>query len=208
MTTQILDNIATLHMALYDRMASIPAIPGLQFLGFDDSTTRPELPKVAMHMTFRGFEIDRGRTIPSVYEETAQETYLYDGEEFTVPSEYAVKRPLPVDLLYDIHSWCHDSQLALSMDMALLATFPERGILTFVIDAGPAEFPIELLGIQDLDDLAENIRERAYRYKVEAWVPSHILDASRKIITTPITEFHAGDAGSPLMEEMVLAPDV
>ena len=136
-----------------------------------------------------------------------------DGEEFTIDSEFEVKRPLSVDLFYEIDTWCHDSQTSLAMDLALQATFPERGVLNLPIDANNVAFPVELLGIQDLDDLTENIREKVYRYKVEAWIPSYLTDTTRKIITTPIEEFFKttgneaeGDLGESL-GQVELAPD-
>jgi len=213
MQAQILDNIAPLHVAMYDKMAAIAGIAGLTFLGFDDGKNRPTLPKVAMHMSFGGYDVDRGRMIHPVYKATAQETYFYDGEEFTIDSEFEVKRPLSVDLFYEIDTWCHDSQTSLAMDLALQATFPERGVLNLPIDANNVAFPVELLGIQDLDDLTENIREKVYRYKVEAWIPSYLTDTTRKIITTPIEEFFKttgneaeGDLGESL-GQVELAPD-
>lgn len=41
MSATILNSIAKLHQALYDRMASIASVPGLEFLGFDDGKNRP-----------------------------------------------------------------------------------------------------------------------------------------------------------------------
>lgn len=214
MSQKILNSIASLHVAMFDRMASIIGIPGLEFLGFDDGKNRPVLPEVAMHMSLGGYDVDRGRVIHSVHEATAQGTYFYDGEEFTVDSEFDVRRPLPVDLYYEINTWCHDSQIALSMDMALQRLFPERGVLTMQVEAITVGLPIELLGIQDLDDLTENIREKVYRYKVEAWIPSYLADASRKIITTPIIELFSTkgsntqiEPNGEFLEQVALMPD-
>ena len=205
MSAGILDNIAHLHIALYDKMAGIDSIPNLAFLGFDDGKTCPTLPKVVMHISFGGFEIDRRRTIHQVFKSTAEGSYIYDGEEFTVPSEYSVSRPLPVDLFYEIDTWCHDSQTSIAMDLALLATFPERGVLGLPVNGDVFDFPFELLGVQDLDDLTENIREKVYRYKIEAWVPSHLLTTMRKIITAPIIELYVKDK---LIGEVSLMPDL
>jgi hypothetical protein len=190
---------------MYDKMAGIDNIPNLAFLGFDDGKSRPTLPKVAMHISFGGYEIDRKRTIHQVYKATAEGSYIYDGEEFTVPSEFEVSKPLPVDLFYEIDTWCHDSQTSIAMDLAILTTFPERGVLNLPINGDVFEYPIELLGVQDLDDLTENIREKVYRYKIEAWVPSHLLTTMRKIITAPIIELYAKDKK---IEEVTLTPDM
>lgn len=205
MSAGILDNIAHLHMAMYGKMAGINNITNLAFLGFDDGKTRPPLPKIAMHISFGGHEIDRRRTIHQVYKTTAEGTYTYGGEEFNVPSEFEVSQPLPVDLFYEIDTWCHDSQTSIAMDLALLATFPERGVLSLSINGKEHDFPIELLGIQDLDDLTENIREKIYRYKVEAWVPSHLLTTIRKVITAPTIEIYARDK---MVGEVSLKPDL
>lgn len=205
MLSQILDKIDILHQAIYDHMATIKGIRGLEFLGFDDGKSRPPLPKVAMHLSFGGYEVDRGRVIPSIYKPAVEKTLFYGGEAFTVTSEFDVERPLPVDLFYEIDTWCHDSRTSLAMDAALMATLPERGALNLTLHGSTVAFPIELLGIQDLDDLTQNIREKVYRYKVEAWIPSWLGHYRRKVITTPIEELHS--SAKPL-QRVALMPDL
>jgi len=209
----ILENLANLHTELYIRMSAITGITELQFLGFDDSKTRPNLPNVAMQISYAGFEVDRGRMMHDVQEYTnAPETVSYDGEESEIQTDYTLKKPLPIDIIYEIDTWCHDSQASLQMDLAMMATFPERGVLELTIDSETVDFPIELLDVQDLDDLTQNIREKLYRYKIEAWIPGFIDDRTGKIITTSITGVYqnnndAENQDGPFLNQVVLQPD-
>lgn len=214
MSATILNSIAKLHQALYGRMASIATVPGLEFLGFDDGKNRPVLPKKAVQILFAGYDIDRGRVTPDVVTPSGSTTTLtYDGEPVTVYPEFTVKKPLPLDLLYEVDAWCYDSQTALEMDLALLAKFPERGVLTLMIDGAPADFPIELVGIQNLDDLTKNIREKIYRFKIEAWVTGFLPDRDGKIITTIDSEILRTTRSDPSnpdgisMQQVTIQPD-
>ncbi len=214
MSATILNSIAKLHQALYGRMASIATVPGLEFLGFDDGKSRPVLPKKAVQISFAGYDIDRGRVTPDVVTPSGSTTTLiYDGEPVTVYPEFTVKKPLPLDLLYEVDAWCYDSQTALEMDLALLAKFPERGVLTLMIDGAPADFPIELVGIQNLDDLTKNIREKIYRFKIEAWVTGFLPDRDGKIITTIDSEILRTTRSDPSnpdgisMQQVTIQPD-
>lgn len=213
MSATILNSIAKLHQALYDRMASIASVPGLEFLGFDDGKNRPVLPKKAVQISFAGYDIDRGRITPDVVTPSgATVTLQYDGEPVTLDPEFTVRKPIPLDLLYEIDTWCHDSQEALAMDLALLATFPERGVLALTIDGSPADFPIELIGIQNLDDLTGNVREKIYRFKVEAWVTGFLPDRNGKIITTVTSEILKTTRSDPApegipLQEVTIQPD-
>ncbi len=214
MSATILNSIAKLHQALYDRMASIATVPGLEFLGFDDGKNRPVLPKKAVQISFAGYDIDRGRVTPDVVTPSGSTLILtYDGEPVTVSPEFTVKKPLPLDLLYEVDAWCYDSQTALEMDLALLAKFPERGVLTLMIDGAPADFPIELVGIQNLDDLTKNIREKIYRFKIEAWVTGFLPDRDGKIITaidSEILRTTRSDPSNPdgiSMQQVTIQPD-
>lgn len=214
MSATILNSIAKLHQALYDRMASIASVPELEFLGFDDGKNRPTLPKKAVQISFAGYDIDRGRVTPNVVTPSGSTvTLTYDGEPVTVYPEFTVKKPLPLDLFYEIDAWCHDSQVAPEIDLALLAKFPERGVLILTIDGTPVDFPIELVGIQNLDDLTENIREKIYRFKVEAWVTGFLPDRDGKIITAingEILKMTNSDPSNPdgiSMQQVTIQPD-
>lgn len=214
MSATILNSIAKLHQALYARMASIATVPGLEFLGFDDGKDRPLLPKKAVQISFAGYDIDRGRVTPDVVTPSGSTVVLtYDGEPVTVSPEFTVKKPLPLDLLYEVDAWCYDSQTALEMDLALLAKFPERGVLMLTIDGAPADFPIELVGIQNLDDLTKNIREKIYRFKIEAWVTGFLPDRDGKIITTIDSEILRTTRSDPSnpdgisMQQVTIQPD-
>ena len=185
MGATILNSIAKLHQALYDRMSSVASVPGLEFLGFDDGKSRPTLPKTAVQISFAGYDIDRERVTPDVMTPSgATVTLTYDGEPVTVHPEFTIRKPIPLDLFYEIDAWCYDSRTASELDLALLGNFPERGVLSLPIDGMPADFPIELVGIQNLDDLTKNIREKIYRFKIEAWVTGFLPDRDGKIITT------------------------
>lgn len=194
-------------------LGSITGITDLEFIGFDDSKSRPKLPKVGMMISCAGFNVDRGRVTPAVQEFTSDvETVIYDEEEFEVQTDYTVKKPLPIDVFYEVDTWCHDSQVALQMDLSMMSTFPERGVLSLEIDGEDHDFPIELLDIQDLDDLSQNIREKLYRYKVEAWIPGFIDDRTGKIITTTITDIYqnngdSDDPDGPFLDQVVIEPD-
>jgi hypothetical protein len=185
MSATILNSIAKLHQAVYDRMASVTSIPGLEFLGFDDGKNRPTLPKKAVQISFAGYEVDRGRVTPDVITPSGTAvTLTYDGEPVTLNPEFTIRKPIPLDLYYEIDAWCYDSRTATEIDLGLLNRFPERGVLSLAIDGELYDFPIELVGIQNLDDLTKNIRERIYRFKIEAWVTGFLPDRDGKIITT------------------------
>lgn len=185
MTAIILTDISYLHQAFYNHVAAITGIDGLVYLGFDDGKSRSEIPEVAMHMSCAAYAVDRGRITPRVQSYTSAEiSIVYDDESYDVQTDYLIQFPLPIDIFYEISAWCHDSQTALQMDLALMRTIPERGTLNFVIEGSEADFPVELIGIQDLDDLSQNIREKVYRYKLEAWIPGYLDDQTGKIITS------------------------
>lgn len=191
MAAIILNDISDLHEAFYAHISSITGIDGLVYLGFDDGKSRGNLPDVAMHVSCAAFSIDRGRITPRVQTYTSEPIEIvYNGETYDVQTDYLIQFPLPIDIFYEISAWCHDSRIALQMDLALMRIFPERGTLTFTIDAESCEFPIELIGIQDLDDLSQNIREKIYRYKIEAWIPGFLDDQTGKIITNIQSDFY------------------
>lgn len=207
----ILENIADLHLKLYDLVSSMAGtLPDTEFLGFDDSKSRPELPQKAIQLSFDGFEIDRGRTTTDVHEFIGDfESFVYDKEEVLLQTQFIKKRPLPIDLFYELDAWCYDSQTALQIDLAILKTIPERGVLSLTINDQPCDFPIELLDVQNLDDLTANIREKIFRYKVEAWVPSFLNQKTGKIVTTAITDIHESEKenlDSSLLDHSVLKP--
>jgi len=214
MSARILTNIALLHAALYDRLSSISTVSGLEFLGFDDGKSRPTLPRIGMQISCTGMDTDRGRVMPQVLEATgASETITYDGEEYDVQTSFTVKQPIAIDLTYEVDSWCYDSETSLGLDVELMKLFPERGVLTLPIAGEDTDFPIELLGIQNLDDLTKNIREKIYRYKIEAWIPGFLADRNGKIITSITNEIYRqtnDDADAPEgyhLQDTVTAPD-
>ena len=209
MSATILNSIAKLHQALYDRMTSIVSVPELEFLGFDDGKNRPTLPKKAMQISFAGYDIDRGRITPDVVTPSRTTVMLmYDGEPVTVDPEFTIHKPIPLDLLYEIDAWCYDSQAALAMDLGLLAKFPERGVLPLTIDGSSADFPIELIGIQNLDGLTKNIREKIYRFKIEAWVTGFLPDRNGKIITAVTNEILKTTRSDPAQPEGISLHEV
>lgn len=214
MSARILTNIALLHAALYDRLSSISTVSGLEFLGFDDGKSRPTLPRIGMQISCTGMDTDRGRVMPQVFEATgASESIMYDGEEHDVQTSYTIKQPIAVDLTYEVDSWCYDSQTSLALDVELMKLFPERGVLTLPIEGEDTDFPVELIGIQNLDDLTKNIREKIYRYKIEAWIPGFLADRNGKIITTIDNEIYKqtnDDSEAPEgyeLQNVVTAPD-
>ena len=214
MSARILTSIGLLHAALYDRLSTITSISNLQFLGFDDGKSRPSLQQIGMQISCTGMDTDRGRVMPQVIEPSgATETITYDGEDQEVQTSFTVKQPIAVDLTYEVDCWCYDSQTSLAMDVELMKLFPERGVLTLPIAGEDTDFPIELLGIQNLDDLTKNIREKIYRYKIEAWIPGFLADRDGKIITSITNEIYRqtnDNADAPEgyhLQDAVTAPD-
>lgn len=200
MENLILDNLADLHTALYNKLVPLTvAIPGLELLGFDSSRTNNPLPPVAVKMTLRDIDVDRTRPTPrlgnSVYENTGTPlTLTYDGETFTdVYPEFIRKYPLPVLLNYELDTWSHSAMQQLAIDQEILKILPERGCLFVTFNSVEYALPITLIGIENLDDYRENFRERLYRYNIEAYVKSWVPDKNGKIIINPIFEVYKGN---------------
>jgi hypothetical protein len=153
-----------------------------------------------MHITLGDFQVDRKRPTPleghRVEENDGTEIIeSYDDETFTGYDGRTVRYPLPVTLDYEIDTWSHSAQQQLSMDQKILQTFPERGVVTLPIGEEEYDFPIELVGIENLDDLALNLRERLYRFRLEAWIKSAIPDEQRKIIQS--SEINVREGNTP-----------
>lgn len=195
----IVEDLADLHTAMYDKMASISSVTDCAFLGFDSSKTNPTIPKIAMHISLDSVEIDRRRPTPleghRIEEDSGDEiTETYDGEEFTGFEGRLYRYPLPVILNYNIDTWCHSAQTQLQMAQAIFQKFPERGVLTLDIDGTDYDFPIELTGIENLDDLSLNLRERLYRFRVEAWCESSKPDVEGGIIQISEIDVYQGNS--------------
>ena len=193
----ILDSLEDLHTAMYAKMATITGISGIRFLGFDSGKTREEIPTVGMHINLQDIAIDRTRPTPQEshkIEENAGDQLIesYSGENFTGYSERSVRYPLPVLLNYSIDCWCYSAQTQLQMAEAIFQKFPDRGVVTLSIDGTDCDFPIELVAIDTVDDLSQNLRERIYRYRIEAWTKSSIADTNRKVITSSEISVYEG----------------
>lgn len=194
----LLEDISLLHTEMYNKMSSISGVTGLVFLGFDSSRTNPELPKIGMKISLTGMEIDRRRPTPSETNRLEIETgtpvdYTVEGvlyEDIYPEREY--KYPLPLNLEYSINTWCYSATTQLQLDLKLLQTFPERGVLRLEIDSETYEFPITLKAVKNLDDLAQNLREKVYIYNVECYVSSWIEERTGKIITSIIEQIAEG----------------
>ena len=195
--TPILTDLADLHKAMYARMQTISGPAGLEYLGFDDSKRKPILPNVALHMSLADIQVDRTRPTPlsahRVEEETGSEIIRhYGGAVYTGRTGRRYRYPLPVSLIYAIDSWCHSAEQQLALDIGIMNTFPDRGAVSFVINDQTWMFPIELLGVQPLDDLAQNLRERLYRFRVDAYVESSIRDTTGGIILSSEISVYEG----------------
>lgn len=210
----ILADLKDLHQAMYDKMASITGVTGLQFLGFDTGKTKEPLPEIAMAISMDALDIDRRRPTPAeahrvILADGLEIVGSYGGATYTGLDGSTIKYPLPVTIGYNITTWCYDVQTQLAMFQKLMQKFPERGVVTLSIGGEPFDFPIELVGIDNLDDGAQNIRERIHRYKVEAWIDSHIPDGVVKIITSSEISVYEGnkpeDIEKPENEEPLLS---
>lgn len=207
----ILSSIVDLHRALYDYVLPLQvSIPGLEVMGFGSSRDRPELPKIGIRLNLRAIEIDRNRPTPLVGQPVLvpsdeKKDYIYEGQLYEdIPDGYTLKHPLPVLLQYEFDTWSYNTKAQIAIDHAILTRFPERGVLYLPIDSVEYQFPIELLGIENLDDLKQNFREHLYRFQIEAYVESPVPDYNSKIITTSLLEVYDGkeiqDIETKLME--------
>lgn len=196
----VLDNISDLHQALYDYMVTINTVPGCEFIGFDSSRTQTTLPAIGMKISLDNIAVDRTRPTPSLaarleIKTGPQQDFTYGGVVYpNVYTQRLIRYPLPITLTYKVWTWSKSSLTALALDQAVLRKFPERGVLKFTIGGEEGEFPIRLQGIQNLDDLKENFRERLYMFEIEAYTVGWMPDETEKIITTQIEEFYSGGA--------------
>lgn len=191
----ILQDIAELHQAMYDRLATITGIPGLRFLGFDSRRTNNPLPQIGLDISLNDFVVDEKRPPPMsgnrvITPEGDEQTGEYEGDTLNWYESSLATHPLPVSLVYRFESWCHDAQTQLQLDLAILQTFPYRGVLDLDIGGTVYSFPTMLASIANLDDLQENLRNRVYLYTVECWVSSHIADQEIQNILRTTTEFY------------------
>lgn len=207
----ILTSIADLNTKLYELLTGITVdVPGVRVMGFDSSRTRDPLPTKGLQIRLSAIEIDRNRPTPQILHPVQipsdPQDFIIDGELVEdIPTQYTNKYPLPLLLTYEIDTWCHDAQTQLSIDHGLLKLFPERGVLRVEINSVEFELPFVTLGVQNLDDLEENFRERIYRYQIEAWVVGNMSDSVSKIITKSITEVWQQESDIKLMEVIVEA---
>lgn len=206
----ILSSIVDLHQAVYDYMLPIQNdISGLEILGFGSSRERPELPALGIRVNLRSIQVDRLRPTPSagnpvLVPSEEKKDYEYEGILYEdVPVGFTYKHPLPVLLQYEFNTWCYFSKDQIAIDHAILSRFPERGVLYLPIDSVEYQFPIELLGIENLDDLKQNFRERLYRFAIEAWIKSPIQDAEAKVITTSLIEVYQGKEITDLEDKLM-----
>lgn len=200
--TVIITDLSQLCSALYDKMVTT-AVPGCTYVGFQSSLSQKPLPKVAMQISVAGLEVDSSRPLPSgehrIYlgegSELTGTTYDADGNPVskTYYETYATKHPTPMDMSFDIRTWCHDAQTALQMDLAMLSVFPKFGFFDLDIGGTDYTFPIEMLSSVVLDDLTENFIERVYRFKIELYAPGHLADGSVKTITSGEFSVFDGD---------------
>ncbi len=204
--TTIVDDLRELCEKVYDKMASISGITGLEFKGFGSSKQTLPLPQIGMKMSLIDFQVDRTRPPAGVGNRVLIESgtpvdYEVDGETQTVYPERIAKKPLPVVLTFGIDTWCHNQVTQLQMDQKILQKFPERGVLTLTFGEDPDEedfeFNVRLIGTRNLDDLAENYRERIYQYELETYIPSHFDDETLKVITSEIFELYGDMPDDP-----------
>lgn len=185
----ILADLSDLHQAMYNKMASISGIAGLQFIGFGSSRQKPVLPEIGMHISVYDMEVDRNRPTPlegtpvSLPNGDAQNLLIGGVQYNGVFLERKKKYPLPLTVTYKIDTWCHDVKTALLMDQKIFSTFPERGGLTFNIQNQDTFFPMYLLNSTNLDEPKEHIRERIYIFVVETWIDGTLADKITKVIT-------------------------
>lgn len=195
--TRVIDDMEDLIQALFAKGQTITSITGLKHKGFESSKQTTELPDVGLKMSIRNIEPDRKRPMagdPSrVMNGTgAETTYEVDGVEYTVQADQIVSYPMPVRITLALHTWSHSALTQAQLDLAVLQTFPERGVLSMTIgdDTEESDFQIELLVTQPLDDMQENYRERVYSYALDIYVPSSIADDTRKLILSQIFYFY------------------
>lgn len=185
----VLISIDKLHRKIYELVQTLAGtIPEARFMGFESSRVKEPLPTVGIAMNLSEISVDRNRPTPQmghrIFKPNELKDYELNGEIFhDVPVSYTTIEPLPVLLTYEIDTWCHEPIKQLQMDHALLKLFPERGVLVFEIDSVEYELPIALVGIDNLDDLRENFRERLYRYTIEAWTEGNIPESLSQTIT-------------------------
>lgn len=207
----ILDDISKFHQSLYDYVKTIQSdIPTLEVMGFGSSINRPELPIIGMRVNLREIEVDRSRPTPLAGKPVTvpseqKNNYEYKDELYeNIPDGYTLRHPMPIILHYELTTWCYKTLTQLSLDHAIFKRFPERGVLYLPIDNVEYQFPITLAGIENLDDLKRNFRERVYRYDIEVWIESSLSDIESKIITTSNIEVFEGseitDTDIKLME--------
>ena len=186
----ILESLSVLHQLIYDMITAIGGIEGLVVLGFDSSHTNNPLPKKGIKISVLEVTVDRLRPTPQAsnrVEELSGTEIIREYEDHGVRTGYSertLRYPLPVSVIYDVHTWCYDTMTQLAINQAIMQTIPERGTLTFAIDGENYLFPVELLNVVPLDDLDRNLRETVFRFRVEAYISSHLSDDTRKIITT------------------------
>lgn len=213
----VLEEIRDLHLAMYDKVAAIGGVLGLEKKGFDSGRTSTTLPAAGIKIALQEISVDRGRPTPSegnrlLIKSGDEQTYDYEGETYTEYPERIARYPLPVNVVYRISSWCHSAETQLALDQGVLQAFPERGTLQLSIGGTEYDFPVELLQIQTLGDLADNRMERMYLFRVEAWVRGTKPDVVRKIILRPTVQYYEGslveDVNYPgkLLFEVVLEP--
>lgn len=196
----VLESIKDLHQAMYDRLATITGVTGLEFIGFDDSRRVPTLPAIGMKIALGGKKVDRGRPTPGLagrleIKSGPQQDFTVGGVLYPgVFTERTIKYPLPMILTYKVWTWCKSSETAILLDEKLLQKFPERGTLHFTIGTEDGDFPITLQSITALDDLKEAFRESVYEWDVECWIKGHIEDETRKIITKITDEIYQGSS--------------
>lgn len=194
----ILQSVNDLHQALYDHMVAgmVGVVPASDCMGYDSGFKSPTLPAKGIKIVVTDLKVDRTR--PTPLEGTRVEENLgnvitksYGGVVYTGYEGRRYRYPLPVEIIYSIYTWSHRAIDQFEIDHAVLKTFPERGILQLPIQGNQYDFPVEILTTQTLDDLKENIRERVYQLRVEAWITGHIPDRDGKIITSVETQFFA-----------------
>ena len=194
----VIEDLSELHLAMYNKMATISGVPNLQFIGFGTGHQKPVLPQVGMHISIDGMDVDRTRPTPlegsrlSIPNGVPEDITIDDVEYLGVFPERKIKYPIPLRIAYKIDAWCHDTKTSILLDQKILGTFPERGGLTFNIQDVDAFFPIYLSTVADQDDLKENIHERIYIFNLDTWIDSHLADKIVKVIKSTDTEVFKG----------------
>lgn len=196
----IVQSISDVHLAIYQKMVSGMAgvVDAANCIGYDSGHKTPALPQKGIKVAVTDLEIDRLRPTPlegnRVEENLGDEiTHSYGGEVFTGHEARRFRYPLPVFVVYSFYTWSHRALDQFEIDHAFLRTFPERGVLTLTISGKVCEFFVQITGTQTLDDLSQNIRERVYQMRLEAWIAGHLPDRDAKIITSVETGVFTGD---------------